>query len=76
MSTIIDQYGRTIEVQTDVEYQVEGRSVIEDVYTFEGNGVWFPAGTPQNVALQTIEAMAPAWWTPPEPEHPIEEQQV
>lgn len=70
MSTIIDEYGREIEVQIGVEYEVEGRSVIEDVYIFEGNGVWFPTGTPQNVALQTIEAMAPHWWTPPPPPEP------
>jgi hypothetical protein len=62
---MIDKYGREIEVQTGVQYDVD---VIEDIYTFEGNSVWFPTGTAENVVLQTIEAMAPAWWVPPEPE--------
>lgn len=65
MSTIVDKYGREVDVQTEVDG--------EDVYVFEGNGVWFPTGTPQNVALATIEAMAPGWWTPPEPDQPIVE---
>jgi hypothetical protein len=76
MSTIIDQYGREIDVQTGVEGEINGVMVVEDVYTFEGNGLWVPAGTPEHTVLQTIEAMAPAWWVPPEPEQPIAEQQV
>jgi hypothetical protein len=71
MKTIIDQYGREIEVQTDVVTQTIEGAVTEDVYTLEGVAVWLPAGTPENVALATIEAMAPAWWTPEEPDQEL-----
>jgi hypothetical protein len=74
MSTIIDQYGREIVVQTDVVIQTIEGAVTEDVYTLDGVAVWLPAGTPQSIALQTIEAMAPDWWTPPAPEQPIAEE--
>jgi hypothetical protein len=75
-STINDQYGREIIVQTGVVSQTAEGAVTEDVYSLEGVDVWLPAGTPQHIALQTIEAMAPDWWTPPAPEQPIEEEQV
>jgi hypothetical protein len=68
MNTIIDQYGREIEVQTDVVTQTIEGAVTEDVYTLDGVAVRLPAGTPEHIALQTIEAMAPDWWTPPEPD--------
>ena len=71
MSTIIDQYGREIDVQTDVVTQTIEGAVTEDVYTLEGVSVWLPAGTPEHMALQTIEAMAPDWWTPPEPDQEL-----
>jgi hypothetical protein len=71
MSTIIDQYGREIDVQTDVVTQTIEGAVTEDVYTLEGVSVWLPAGTPESMALQTIEAMAPDWWTPPEPDQEL-----
>jgi hypothetical protein len=67
MSTIIDKYGREIDVQTDVVTQTIEGVVTEDVYTLDGVAVWLPAGTPESVALATIEAMAPAWWVPPPP---------
>jgi hypothetical protein len=76
MSTIIDVYGREIDVQTDVVTQTIEGAVTEDVYTLDGVAVRLPAGTPEHIALATIEAMAPAWWTPPAPEQPIEEEQV
>ena len=65
MSTITDMYGREITIQTGVVTQGVGA---EDIYSLDGVDVWLPAGTPQNVALQTIEAMAPDWWTTPEPD--------
>jgi hypothetical protein len=68
MSTITDMYGREITVQTGVVTQTMEGAVTEDVYSLDGVDVWLPAGTPQNVALQTIEAMAPDWWTTPEPD--------
>lgn len=71
MSTLIDQYGREIDVQTSVT--TEGVSTVGDVYTFEGVALWLPAGTPENVVLQTIEAMAPAWWVPPAPEEHVDD---
>jgi hypothetical protein len=68
MSTITDMYGREITIQTGVVTQTMEGAVTEDVYSLDGVDVWLPAGTPQNVALQTIEAMAPDWWTTPEPD--------
>ena len=68
MSTITDMYGREVTVQTGVVTQTMEGAVTEDVYSLDGVDVWLPAGTPQNVALQTIEAMAPDWWTTPEPD--------
>jgi hypothetical protein len=68
MSTITDMYGREITIQTGVVTQTIEGAVTEDVYSLDGVDVWLPAGTPQAIALQTIEAMAPAWWTTPEPD--------
>jgi hypothetical protein len=66
MSTIIDKYGREITVRTGVVTQ--GAPGAEDVYSFDGVDVWLPTGTPEYLALATIEAMAPDWWTTPEPD--------
>lgn len=68
MSTITDMYGREVTVQTGVVTQTMEGAVTEDVYSLDGVDVWLPAGTPQAIALQTIEAMAPDWWTTPEPD--------
>jgi hypothetical protein len=65
MNTITDKYGRDI----DVEIDVNG----EDVYTLQGLTVKVPTGTPQSVALNSIEAMAPSDWISGTPEQPIED---
>ena len=62
MSTIIDIYGRTIDVQIDVEGQ--------DIYTLVGIILSVPTGTPQTNAVLSIEGMAPAGYVPPPPPPP------
>jgi hypothetical protein len=60
MTTIIDNYGREI----DVEIDIDGK----DVYTLDGLILKFPTGTPQSQVLSSINGMAPSWYVPPEPE--------
>jgi hypothetical protein len=62
MSTITDIYGRTIDVQIDVEG--------EDIYTLVGIILSVPTGTPQINAVLSIEGMAPAGYVPPPPPPP------
>lgn len=56
MSTITDSYGRTITISS-----AQG----QDVYTLGGLLVSFPTGTLQSQALNAIEGMAPAGYSPP-----------
>ena len=53
---MIDKYGRTVTITS---------SGGNDTYTFAGNSISFPTGTPQSNALDAINGMAPVGYVKP-----------
>lgn len=54
---MIDKYGRTVTLTIGQEF---------DTYSVTGFSVSYPHGTPETIALDAINAMAPEGWEPPQ----------